>query len=586
MANPVASLLDHVIQKNENILKVIEQNQDIRERYERDQRKYEAQTKDNIRAVEDRIESLLAMMFDNQQYPLKQEGKWRWLDVVSGRPVPYQYLRRAGQTEVPLMIKNLRRLQLTNFASLSRSKRFGAQVGISLRWLDESYEPSPTEEARRLWWEKTIQSRVFFPPSEPNPNLLKFLGVAYEDFFDLDDITIAIETDGLDRPQSLVIEDPTLWYPTISAIKPEQPSIYSDLAFPEVHTPEIHKAEYAYVKRVRNQVVEGRTRERLFKLHFFTRSSWQHARRGYSIMEQAIRTTAIILNAVTYNSSHFTNDRLPPGLLLLTGGFSSTLQIEKLKKIFWAMMQGAHNSRRFPIMGVPQGGDGKWISMHGSNREMEFYTGMTFFISIVCALSGTQPAELGLPSFRDAMKGKSLNEESQDGLWRQSQDNGLKTFINHIEFGLNTPGQDNRNVFERMTGLPVKIAFDGLAAEDIEKVTADDMRRLQVDTSVNEIRARRKLPPATFMVKLAEGLEVNLYDFPSIGNGNIAAFLRAEQQQTQQLEQAQFQTQMQQQAEQAQAEQAQAEPTETEGTEEDEELTARDRELLQQYSPR
>ena len=448
------------------------------------------------------------------------------------------------------MIKNLRRLQLTDFSIPASTNKYGSETGFSLVWKDPDFKPKPDDKAELAQYERMLQAGFFYAGGNTTPNLHIFLGMMYEDFFDLDDMTIGIERDGLNRPIGLHIEDPSLWFPTIP--KAKQPTRWDQWRVDDYWAAarvEIEIPEYAYLMMKGSEKLEARTRDVLYKSHFFQRSDFMKYRRGYSIMEQATRVTTIIMNAISFNASNFSNNRMPAGLLALSGGFTNTLQIEKIKKLMWAAMSGVANQHKFPIVGLPEKSEAKWVSIHNTNKEMEFYTGITLFTSIVCALSGTSPNELGLPSFEDAMKGKSLNEESKDGVWRQSQDNGLKTFLNHVEATLNRPMSDGRNVFEQATGLPVQAQFKGLAAEDKEKKVEINTKRLMLDTSVNEIRVENGEEEVEFLVTTPNGETVNIYDFAGIGNGNIAAFLRADQQAQQQM--AQQEQMMKQQQEQA-----------------------------------
>lgn len=567
--NAIANFFDYLIKNNQSVLDEIDKNQDLNKSYQADAKKMETGATKDAAEVSKELEELTGLLFNTLQTSMREDRKFKWVDAATSRSIPYQYLRAAGETETPLMIKNLRRLQLTNFSIPASTKKYGDETGFALVWKDPEYKPKPDEKATLKHYERLIQEKFFYVGGDPTPSLLRFLGTMYADFFDLDDITLKIERDGLFNPIGIHIEDPSLWFPVIPKVK--QTARWNDFdteSYKEAENTQIEIPEYAYLMMRGTRKLAGATRDVLNKSHFFQRSDFTKWRRGYSIMEQATRVTTIILNAMAFNASNFSNNRTPAGVLALSGGYTSPLQLEKIKKLLWANMQGPTNQKRFPVIGLPEKSTAEWVSIHNSNKEMEFYTGMTLFISIVCALSGTSPNELGLPSFQDALKGKSLNEENKDGIWRQSQDNGLKTFLNHAEATLNKPLSDGKNVFEQATGMAVMAQFKGLAAEDAAKKAEINTKRLAIDLSVNKVREEADQEPAEYIIETPNG-QVNIYDLPGLGNGNIAAFPRADQ--AAKIQEAAADKMMEQQNAQAGQQ------------EENEGLTEQDRSLIDQY---
>ena len=561
------NLVESLVKSNPAIVEEIDKDPKLREQYERDM--------SELQMVKKEGEKLTALLYESLLLTTQEDEKYKWIDIQNGRDIPYRYLRRAGETEIPAMIKNLRRLQLTDFAELSSSHKYGRDTGFSLVWKNPNFKPNHSQKLELEQWEARFQQKLFFPAGDTRPSLAKFLGQMYNDFFDVDDITIRIHRDGLNNPIGLQLEDPSLWKPIIPKVRHYPlPRVDEDLLdlVDRKDNKDIELPEKEYVMIRGDERWQAVTRDHLIKSHFFLRTEHTKWRRGYSVMEQSIRIATIILNAIIYNASNFSTNRTPMGVLAMTGGMSNPLQLEKLKKILWATMTGVGNQQRLPIIGVPEKGDVKWVNIHSSPKELEFYTGLTLFVSIVCALSGTNPNELGIASFQDAMKGNRLNEENKDGVWKQSRDNGLKTFLNHAENTLNTLTTSGTTIFEEITRLPVKIAFKGLADEDLKAKMNVNKQRIAVDTSINDIRKENGDEPAELMLG-----EINIYDMPAIDSTAIQSFIRMIGQQKQQQEAA---ANKQQQTQQTQAGQPGQQDQQQGG---EDQYSEKDRQLIEQY---
>jgi hypothetical protein len=537
--NPVAQSLDYIgqiLKANsaaiEQIDKLIETDPKAKAQYQKDI--------ESLQQVRDDTADMMGLLFESLHGQATREaGGYRYIDTVMQRAIPYRYLRRAGATDVPNLIKNLRRLQLSQFAMPAHRKKYGRDIGFALTWKYPGQQPTKKQKAEIEMWESRLTERFFFPPGDDRPNFAQFLGTCYADFFDLDDITIAIERDATFRPIAMQIQDPSLWVPTLPRVRRIRAfdSDIMDVASDPINTIEVEVPDMDYLMILGGMKQAAVSRDVMVKSHFFKRSDWRTWRRGYSIQEQAINITTMILNAMTYNASNFTNNRTPLGAFVITGGYTNQMQLEKLKRLLWAQMSGAANQHKIPVIGLPDKGDAKWVNIHGTAKEMEYYTGMTLFMSILFGLSGTDPNEVGLANFHDAIRNSGLNQESQDGIFRKSRDTGLNTFLSHMESTLNMVMSDGMNIWETITGMPVVVEFKGIAEEDLKAKTEVQTKRLNATASINELRQEDGLEDAKY--DLGEGL--NLYDIVAVGNPGVAGFIRQIMQQKQAEEQMQQQ---------------------------------------------
>ena len=129
---------------------------------------------------------------------------------------------------------------------------------------------------------------------------------------------------------------------------------------------------------------------------------------GYSIVEQAIDLVTSSINTFIYNAGVFTENKIPRGFLLLNGDADQE-QVEEMEDYLANMMSGSPSSQwTVPIIpsGKNEGGEGsrkiEWVSLQGSNREMEFQAWYDLQLSGIVGLFGLSMEDLGLHSQKSA----------------------------------------------------------------------------------------------------------------------------------------------------------------------------------------
>jgi hypothetical protein len=403
-------------------------------------------------------------------------------------------------------------------------------------------------------WEQKIVDKFFFPANEFYPNFSKFLGNSYEDFFDYDDNTFEIRRNALRTPIAVHIADPRMFKPIIPERGQIRTATFDDMKQDLFLDPddEFMKATFnisnnddkdkpAYLLIHEGRRVLGVNRKLVRKHHFFTRSDFRRAGRGFSICEQGMSIATNIINSLKMNASNFTNNRMPKGFIHFSGGVG-TMQLEKLKKILYAHMSGT-NPNRVPMISTngEKGNDAKWVGIGGNSRDMEYHIWISLLFSIWCQLSGTDPRELSLGTHADAVGKKSLFEENSDGIIKESKDLGAKTFLMHMADSLNVPDETSgKNLFQELTGLDVEIEFFGFEMQD-KKLKQDILKaKLETDLSINEILANNDKEPETLEVG-----GVNIYDLKAPNNQLVMQSIQAKNQEAQQ--QAMMEQQQQQQ---------------------------------------
>ena len=127
--------VDKLVKANQAIVEAVEKDPELTEQYQADMGK--------LAGVKHDVDTLIATLFDQVPYGTRDEDRYRYIDRPLGKSL---LLRKGGQTETPRMIKNLRRLQLTEFSELAASKKYGKEIGFTLAWSNPGYEPSEDEE--------------------------------------------------------------------------------------------------------------------------------------------------------------------------------------------------------------------------------------------------------------------------------------------------------------------------------------------------------------------------------------------------------------------------------------------------------
>jgi len=501
-------------------------------------------------------------------------GGHRYINLET-EPIPYSLLRRAGDTEPGRLIKNKRRL---DFAQWGVAPAGGKKRGAIFKFSNPDFQPTKEEKTLLSLWQERLLASFFYPPNDTSPNFAKFIGAAYEDYFDLDDITLEIRTDGFDNPVAIHLQDPVLFKPVVKKQRYTNHIIGSDTQelIDELESivgkgiKEEGPIEPDYLLVYQNIKLAGVTRDKVMKSHFFLRSDHKWANRGYSIAEQAVRMITYITNALKMNASNFMNSRLPLGLFAFTGGGVSPLALENLKKTMYAYQNGSANQNRIPMISLnTEKGDLKWVSARGNSRDMEYHQFMTLLFSIFCQLSGTDPREVTLGSYGDAVGAKSLFQESTDGVVKESKDLGAKVFLQYLADSLNSPNKDGANIFKRVTGLDIMLSFEGFEIEDRKAKVEINSKLLTTTKSFNDLLAEEDKEKQELMLG-----DINVYDLPGFTNQQIYQTVLFNAQQKAQQEQMQQQMQP-------------SGPAPQQGNEQGEQnggqLTDKDKELLRLY---
>lgn len=154
------------------------------------------------------------------------------------------------------------------------------------------------------------------------------------------------------------------------------------------------------------------------------RTDIDHFGYGYSAVEQAVDLIVSMINTFMFNAGAFSEDRLPRGMIMLTGDADQGDVMALEQFIIDVMSNGPASKWRIPI--IPSGGDKdkrgmEWISFQNSNQDMQFSQWTELLWSGVSALFGIDLEELGIKT----SKNTSLMSENLSPRIEESKSRGL-----------------------------------------------------------------------------------------------------------------------------------------------------------------
>ena len=148
---------------------------------------------------------------------------------------------------------------------------------------------------------------------------------------------------------------------------------------------------------------------------------------GLSEVEIMVHTLTHLLNAQHYNGRFFSQGTAVKGILNFRGAVPER-QLREFRREWHALLTGVENAFRTPVTNAE---DLQWISMHESNRDMEFGEWINFLIKIICSIYQIDPIEINF-QFGNTGQSSSLNQGSQEWKVRQSRARGLRPLLTMI----------------------------------------------------------------------------------------------------------------------------------------------------------
>ena len=209
---------------------------------------------------------------------------------------------------------------------------------------------------------------------------------------------------------------------------------------------------------------------------------------GYPELEELVRTVTYLVNAETYNASNFVNGIHVNSILAVKSKMSPQL-FRAFRRDFYAMLSGAHQAKRTPILQLDPDANEEVSSVHmgSSAEEMGYSTWMGYLTKIACAIYQIDPAELGFVFGSEGVT-SSLSQGGPEQRILASKDRGLRPLLRQVQ------GWVNRWIIHPIAP-DLAFEFVGLDAETEASKLQADKERVAAYMTINEVRASNGLEP-------------------------------------------------------------------------------------------
>lgn len=217
--------------------------------------------------------------------------------------------------------------------------------------------------------------------------------------------------------------------------------------------------------------------------------TWIYSRGyGYPELEELVRMVTYLVNAETYNASNFTNGIHVNSILAVKSKMSPQV-FRAFRRDFYAMLSGAHQAKRTPILQLdPEANEEvSSVNLGQSAEEMGYSTWMGYLMKLACAIYQIDPAELGFVFGSEGVT-SALSQGGAEQRILASKDRGLRPLLRQVQ------GWVNRWIIHPIDP-ELSFRFVGL---DVTSAEAELKQRIDAVShfkTINEVRAEIGLEP-------------------------------------------------------------------------------------------
>lgn len=207
---------------------------------------------------------------------------------------------------------------------------------------------------------------------------------------------------------------------------------------------------------------------------------------GRAELEDMIATVTALLNADTYNANFFKVGSAPKGILRYSGNVNENT-LQDFRRQWIAQVSGVLNAHKIPMLNADKM---EFINTMTPNKDMEYSKYQDFLIKVACALYKIDPSEIGFTMNANSSGngGSSMKGDETKEKIEYSKDKGLKPLLKKIEYWIN-------KYLIWQLDPEYEFRFGGIDDDDEESDLERDVTMLANFMTLNEIRAKRNLPP-------------------------------------------------------------------------------------------
>lgn len=210
----------------------------------------------------------------------------------------------------------------------------------------------------------------------------------------------------------------------------------------------------------------------------------RYYKQGMSVTEKANLAIVAFINSLTFNSNGLSRGAIPKVAIAMGKDSAYTEeQLEDMQDEWMANFEAMDGQWNIPLLN----GDAKILNMLPTNRDMEYQKYMEFTGALTCSIMGVDASELGLR----LNQAQAVLSENQDAKQLFSKNRGVREMLSGFAYIINR--------FLDISGYEFAkdfiFKFNGLNTED--KNFEADLRKksVETDTTINELRKQKDLPP-------------------------------------------------------------------------------------------
>ena len=209
---------------------------------------------------------------------------------------------------------------------------------------------------------------------------------------------------------------------------------------------------------------------------------------GHPELEELVRTVTYLVNAETYNAANFTNGIHVNSILAVKSKMSPQV-FRAFRRDFYAMLSGAHQAKRTPILQLdPEANEEvSSVNLGQSAEEMGYSTWMGYLTKIACAIYQIDPAELGFVFGSEGVT-SSLSQGGPEQRILASKDRGFRPLLRQVQ------GWINRWIIHPIDP-ELSFQFVGLDSATAESELKNRIDAVSHYATINEVRAEAGLEP-------------------------------------------------------------------------------------------
>ncbi|MBE0335106.1 phage portal protein [Paenibacillus sp. 23TSA30-6] len=342
--------------------------------------------------------------------------------------LPFATLRQMAKVPAIAAIINTRLNQVARFA---RRPRFDGDLGFRIGLKNPQQTMSKAAQARAFELEEFFLRTGSWDNPQRKDNFNSFLRKITRDTLTLD----AMAWENVFTRAGNITDLFAVDAATIELL-PNAPT--SEIFLPAPYMPvtaQGYLEPIAYVQRVDGRITAEYTRHELSYGIRNPRTDVEYSDFGMSELETLVEIVTGIMNGVRYNTTYFSYNSLPQGVLEVIGKYEEE-DIEAFTRHWKTLTDGAQGKWAVPVMGMEEGSGFKFTPFKSSNQDMQFNEFLEFLFNLAAAVYQIDPNEVGFKSWTSStsMSQSDNTAEKMDS----SKDKGFIPLMYFLSDSLNT----------------------------------------------------------------------------------------------------------------------------------------------------